>query len=85
MLPHPGAIKHTKNAPRAQDSKGNAWLGLPHVLHILWPVHTFGVIFFPIFTEYIDIFSVDTHGLTPVALVKEVCIYLEGCMPSNSL
>ena len=29
--------------------------------------------------------SVDTHGLTPVALAKEVCIYLEGCMPSNSL
>ena len=28
---------------------------------------------------------VDTHGLTPVALAKEVCIYLEGCMPSNSL
>jgi hypothetical protein len=22
--------------------------------------------------------AVDTHGLTPVALVKEVCIYLEG-------
>jgi hypothetical protein len=32
--------------------------------------------------EYPD---VDTHGLTPVALAKEVCIYLEGCMPSNSL
>src|SRR5919108_2830143 len=30
-------------------------------------------------------FVVDTHGLTPVALAKEVCIYLEGCMPSNSL
>jgi hypothetical protein len=30
-------------------------------------------------------FKVDTHGLTPVALAKEVCIYLEGCMPSNSL
>ena len=29
--------------------------------------------------------EVDTHGLTPVALAKEVCIYLEGCMPSNSL
>jgi hypothetical protein len=29
--------------------------------------------------------AVDTHGLTPVALAKEVCIYLEGCMPSNSL
>src|SRR5262249_51229431 len=29
--------------------------------------------------------DVDTHGLTPVALAKEVCIYLEGCMPSNSL
>jgi hypothetical protein len=29
--------------------------------------------------------GVDTHGLTPVALAKEVCIYLEGCMPSNSL
>jgi hypothetical protein len=29
--------------------------------------------------------TVDTHGLTPVALAKEVCIYLEGCMPSNSL
>jgi hypothetical protein len=29
--------------------------------------------------------KVDTHGLTPVALAKEVCIYLEGCMPSNSL
>src|SRR5262245_42574458 len=28
---------------------------------------------------------VDTHGLTPVALAKEVCSYLEGCMPSNSL
>jgi hypothetical protein len=28
---------------------------------------------------------VDTHGLTPVALAKEVCIYLESCMPSNSL
>jgi hypothetical protein len=28
---------------------------------------------------------VDTHGLTPVALAEEVCIYLEGCMPSNSL
>src|SRR5918992_1644143 len=23
-------------------------------------------------------FSVDTHGLTPVALAEEVCIYLEG-------
>ena len=31
------------------------------------------------------LFIVDTHGLTPVALVKEVCIDLEGCMPSNSL
>ena len=30
-------------------------------------------------------FIVDTHGLTPVALAKEACIYLEGCMPSNSL
>ena len=29
--------------------------------------------------------KVDTHGLTPVALAKEVYIYLEGCMPSNSL
>src|SRR5262245_29435066 len=29
--------------------------------------------------------QVDTHGLTPVALAKEVCICLEGCMPSNSL
>ena len=29
--------------------------------------------------------EVDTHGLTPVALAKEVCISLEGCMPSNSL
>ena len=29
--------------------------------------------------------EVDTHGLTPVALAKEVCIDLEGCMPSNSL
>ena len=29
--------------------------------------------------------TVDTHGLTPVALAKEVCISLEGCMPSNSL
>src|SRR5262245_40179025 len=29
--------------------------------------------------------EVDTHGLTPVALAKEVCIYLEGYMPSNSL
>jgi hypothetical protein len=29
--------------------------------------------------------GVDTHGLTPVALAKEVCIYLESCMPSNSL
>ena len=29
--------------------------------------------------------SVDPHGLTPVALAEEVCIYLEGCMPSNSL
>jgi hypothetical protein len=29
--------------------------------------------------------GVDTHGLTPVAPAKEVCIYLEGCMPSNSL
>src|SRR5215468_880826 len=28
---------------------------------------------------------VDTHGLTPVALAKEVFMYLEGCMPSNSL
>jgi hypothetical protein len=28
---------------------------------------------------------VDTHGLTPVALAKKVCIYLEGCMPSNSV
>jgi hypothetical protein len=28
---------------------------------------------------------VDTHGLTPVALAKEVFIYIEGCMPSNSL
>jgi hypothetical protein len=28
---------------------------------------------------------VDTHGLTPVALAKEVCIYIEDCMPSNSL
>jgi hypothetical protein len=28
---------------------------------------------------------VDTHGLTPVALAKEVFIYFEGCMPSNSL
>ena len=37
----------------------------------------------------LDIFAeteiVDTHGLTPVALAKEVYIYLEGCMPSNSL
>jgi HlyD family secretion protein len=32
-----------------------------------------------------SIVEVDTHGLTPVALAKEVCIYLEGCMPSNSL
>ena len=29
--------------------------------------------------------QVDTHGLTPVALAKEVFIYIEGCMPSNSL
>jgi hypothetical protein len=29
--------------------------------------------------------EVDTHGLTPVALAKEVFIYIEGCMPSNSL
>ena len=29
--------------------------------------------------------TVDTHGLTPVALAKEVFIYIEGCMPSNSL
>src|SRR5215468_3712251 len=29
--------------------------------------------------------GVDTHGLTPVALAKEVFMYLEGCMPSNSL
>jgi hypothetical protein len=29
--------------------------------------------------------SVDTHGLTPVALAKEGFIYIEGCMPSNSL
>ena len=28
---------------------------------------------------------VDTHGLTPVALAKEVFIYIEDCMPSNSL
>ena len=32
-----------------------------------------------------NVIKVDTHGLTPVALAKEVCIYLEGCMPSNSL
>src|SRR5262245_31930468 len=31
------------------------------------------------------VLHVETHGLTPVALAKEVCIYLEGCMPSNSL
>jgi len=29
--------------------------------------------------------KVDTHGLTPVALAKEVFIYIEDCMPSNSL
>jgi cation transport ATPase len=29
--------------------------------------------------------NVETHGLTPVALAEEVCIYIEGCMPSNSL
>src|SRR2546426_4685716 len=29
--------------------------------------------------------GVDTHGLTPVALAKEVVIYIEDCMPSNSL
>jgi hypothetical protein len=29
--------------------------------------------------------EVDTHGRKPVALAEEVCIYLEGCMPSNSL
>jgi hypothetical protein len=29
--------------------------------------------------------TVDTHGLTPVALAEEVYIYIEGCMPSNSL
>src|SRR5262249_30870090 len=33
--------------------------------------------------EAIEGCGVDTHGLTPVALAKEVCIYLEGCMPSN--
>ena len=29
--------------------------------------------------------TVDTHGLTPVALAKEILICIEGCMPSNSL
>src|SRR5437867_4441409 len=29
--------------------------------------------------------AVDTHGLTPVALAKEGFIFIEDCMPSNSL
>ena len=32
-----------------------------------------------------DSSNVDTHGLTPVALAKEILICIEGCMPSNSL
>jgi hypothetical protein len=38
-----------------------------------------------LYDKYPGADKVDTHGLTPVALAKEVFIYLEGCMPSNSL
>ena len=51
----------------------------------LAPLTTAGRFAYESLLYLLNLYLVDTHGLTPVALAKEVCIYLEGCMPSNSL
>ena len=39
--------------------QGKRLLGyLTHVLLIFCPPHTFGLLFFPLFTEYIDVFRI---------------------------
>ena len=58
MRPRQGAIDRTKKCPEGARQQGKRLLGyLTHVLLHICPIHTFGLIFFPLFTEYIDVFG----------------------------
>ena len=57
----PGCHRTCKQCPAGARQRGNACWGLPHGAY-LCPVHIFGLIFFPLFTDYIDIFCVDVSS-----------------------